>query len=107
MVELLDQITDLTCTGAEPERPIALVPEDAGELGGLTNRGAVVVPGAVRAAAVDYVARGRGLDAGETGTGVVGGGLEIHGRTMRPVRQAVESARNSRRTRNSRRETRM
>ena len=99
MVELLDEVTNLTGTGAEPERPVALVPEDAGELGGRPDAGLVVMPGTVRAAAVDHEAGRRGLDTGESGARVVGGGLKFHGRTMGPAAWGVKVARNSRKTR--------
>ena len=102
MVELLDEGTDLTGTGAESERPAALVPEDPGKLGGLTDGGVVVVLGTVRAAAVNHEAGRRRLDASEGGARVVGGGLEFHGRTMGPVRRCVKVARNSRKSRNLR-----
>lgn len=101
-VQLLDQVTNLTGTRAEPECPAALVPENPGELGGLSHRSEVVMPGAVRAAAVDHVAGPCWLDAGESGAGVVGGERGVHTRTMRPVVEGVKVARKTRRTRNSR-----
>ena len=101
-VKFLDEITDHIGTRTEPECPSSLVPEDTGELGGLTDRCEVVMPGAMRTAAVDHPARGRGLDAGKGGTGFEGLGRGVHGRTMRPVEPGVESARKSRKTRNLR-----
>lgn len=85
MVELLDESANLTGTRAEPQRPATLVAEDTGELGGLTSGREVVVPGAVRAAAVDHEAGRRGLDASERGAGFEGVERGVHGRTMHPV----------------------